>query len=300
VQLFVERVTAIVEDFTLTDANTQLVVRICRRLDGLPLAIELAAPGVEALGVEGLAARLDVSLRRPFGAQRRAAVPRHRTMQAVIDWSYRLLSEDEQRSLRTLGVFAGGLTAEAVAAISADVATPDADAIDRLADLVTKSLVVADVSGAKPRFRLLDTTRAYAIQKLDESGERQPIAQRHARHYRDLFQRAEVDATARPSSEWLADYTQEIDNLRAALDWTFSSVDGDISTGIALTAAAAPVWMYLSLIDEWRFRIAQAITALGTAASADAGLEFKLQAALQAALGASSAWIGCAVQPVQG
>jgi predicted ATPase len=295
VQLFVERVTAIVEDFTLTDANAPLVVAICRKLDGLPLAIEFAAARIEALGVEGLAARVEGSLRRLLKAQRRATVPRHRTMQAVADWSYGLLSEDEQRFLRALGVFAGGFTVKAAAAVAGDAATSDVDATARPADLVAKSLVAADVSGAKPRFRLLETIRAYAIEKRDESGEGQPIAQHHANYYRYLFQRAEGDATARPSIEWLADYGEEIDNLRAALDWAFSPVDGDISIGIALTAAAAPLWMYLSLIDEWRFRVTQALTALGKAASADDRLEMKLQAALQAALGASFARVGCDV-----
>ena len=123
VQLFVERVTAIVEDFALTDANARLVVAICRRLDGLPLAIEFAAPRVEALGVEGLAARLDDSLPL-LGAQRRAAMPRHRTMQAVIDWSYGLLSEDEQRFFRALGIFSGGFTVEAAAAVVVEAAKP--------------------------------------------------------------------------------------------------------------------------------------------------------------------------------
>src|SRR5580698_3059423 len=145
VQLFVERVAAIVEDFALTDANAALVVAICRRLDGLPLAIEFAAPRVEVLGIEGLAARLDDSFPRLLGAQRRAAIPRHRTMQAVIDWSYGLLDEDEQRFFRALGIFAGGFTGEAAAAVAVDAAN---DAIDRLVDLVAKSLVVADVSGA--------------------------------------------------------------------------------------------------------------------------------------------------------
>ena len=197
VQLFVERVTAIVEDFALTDANAPLVVAICRRLDGLPLAIEFAAPRVEALGVEGLAARLDDSLPL-LGTQRRAAMPRHRTMRAVVDWSYGLLSEDEQRFFRALGIFAGGFTVEAAAAVAMDAATTGVDAIDRLADLVAKSLVVADVSGTKPRFRLLDTTRAYALEKLDASGEREPIARRHAEYYRDLFERAEGEAATRP------------------------------------------------------------------------------------------------------
>ena len=152
----------------------------------MPLAIEFAAPRVEVLGVEGLAARLDDSLRL-LGTQRRAAMPRHRTMQAVVDWSYGLLSEDEQRFFRALGIFAGGFTGEAAAAVAMDAATTGADAIDRLADLVAKSLVVADVSGAKPRFRLLDTTRAYAIEKLDASGERERLARRHAEYYRRSF-----------------------------------------------------------------------------------------------------------------
>ena len=221
VQLFVERVTAIVEDFTLTDANAPLVVEICRRLDGLPLAIEFAAPRVEVLGVEGLVARLDHSL---AGAQRRAAMPRHRTMRAVVDWSYGLLSEDEQLFFRTLGIFTGAFSVEAAAAVAMDAANTAVDAIDRLADLVAKSLVVADVSGVKPRFRLLDTTRAYAIEKLDESGERDRIAHRHAGYYRNLFERAEDEAAVRPAGEWLGDYAQEIGNLHAALDWASSPV----------------------------------------------------------------------------
>src|SRR5712692_8703133 len=119
VQLFIERVTAIVEDFALTDANAQPVVEICQRLDGLPLAIEFAAPRVEVLGVEGLAAGLTRSLPL-LTARRRTAMPRHRTMRAVIDWSYGLLSEDEQRFFRALGIFAGGFTVEAAAAVALD------------------------------------------------------------------------------------------------------------------------------------------------------------------------------------
>src|SRR5438552_8556716 len=248
VQLFVERATAIVEDFALTDANAPPVVEICRRLDGLPLAIEFAAPRVEVLGVEGLAARLNHSL-PPWGTRRRATTARHQTMRTVVDWSYRLLSEDEQLFLRALGIFAGGFTVEAAAAVALDPATTRIDAIDRLADLVAKSLVVADVSGAKPRFRLLDTTRACAIEKLNESGERERVAHRHAEHYRDVIERAEGEAAARPTDEWLADYAREIDNVRAALDWAFSP-GGDGSIGVALTAAAVPLWLRLSLLDE--------------------------------------------------
>ena len=142
-----------------------------------------------------------------------------------------------------------------------DASKDAVDAIDRLADLVAKSLVVADVGGAKPRFRLLETTRAYAIEKLDESGERERIARRHAEYYRDLFERAEAEAAARSAGEWLADYAPEIDNLRAALDWAFSP-GGDRSIGVALTAAAVPLWMHLSLLEECRGRAKQALDAL--------------------------------------
>ena len=260
VQLFIERVTAIVEDFTLTDENAQPVVEICRRLDCLPLAIDFAAPRVEVLGIKGLAACLDDSLRL-LGTQRRAAMPRHRTMQAVVDWSYGLLSQDEQRFLRDLGIFAGGFTGEAAAAIAMDAATAGADAIDRLVDLVAKSLVVADVSGAKPRFRLLDTTRAYTIEKLDASGERERIARRHAEYYRDLFERAEREVSARPTDEWLADYAGEIDNLRAALDWALSPT-GEAAIGVALTAASVPLWVDLSMMAECRRHVERALARL--------------------------------------
>jgi predicted ATPase/DNA-binding winged helix-turn-helix (wHTH) protein len=282
VQLFVERVSAIVEDFALTDANASLVVAICRRLDGLPLAIEFAAPRVEVLGIEGLAACLDDSLRL-LGTQRRAPLPRHRTMRAVVDWSYGLLSQDEQRFLRALGIFAGGFTGEAATAVAMDAATTGTDAMDRLADLVAKSLIVVDVSGTKPRFRLLDTTRAYALEKLDESGEREPIARCHAEHYRALFERAEQEVLARPPSEWLADYAPEIDNLRAALDWACSP-DGDGSIGVALTVAAIPLWVQLPMVDECRSRVERVFASLAREAPIDARGEMKLQSALGASL----------------
>jgi predicted ATPase/DNA-binding winged helix-turn-helix (wHTH) protein len=281
VQLFVERVTAIVEDFALTDANVPLVVAICRRLDGLPLAIEFAAPRVEVLGVEGLAARLEDILRRLSGARRRAAVPRHRTMRAVIDWSYGLLSEEEQRFFRALGMYAGGFTGEAAAVVITEAATMDTDAINRLADLVAKSLVVADISGVKPRFRLLDTTRAYALEKLAASGEREAIARRHGEYYRQFFAQAEADALARTTGDWLANYAPEIDNMRMALDWAFSA-GGEASTGVALTAAAAPLWVRLSLLEEGRGRARQALGALGTASSENPREAMRLLTALGA------------------
>jgi predicted ATPase/DNA-binding winged helix-turn-helix (wHTH) protein len=278
VQLFVERVTAIVEDFALTDANAPLVVEICRRLDGLPLAIEFAAPRVEALGVEGLAARLDDSLPL-LGAPRRTALPRHRTMRAVVDWSYGLLSEDEQLFFRALGIFTGVFTVEAAAAVATDAANAGVDALGRLADLVAKSLVVADVSDTEPRFRLLDTTRAYAIEKLDESGEREPLARRHAEHYRDLFERAEAEWETRPANEWLAAYAFRLDDVRAALDWALSP-GGDAEIGVALTIAAAPLWFQLSLINECQTRVEHALRTLNPAPGEGGRRTMRLYAAL--------------------
>jgi predicted ATPase/DNA-binding winged helix-turn-helix (wHTH) protein len=286
VQLFVERVTAIVEDFALTSENTPLVLELCRGLDGLPLAIEFAAPGVEVLGLKGLVARLKDSLPL-LGSRRRGRVPRHRTMRAVIDWSYGLLGEDEQLFFRALGIFSGGFTAEAAAAVTIGSGTIGIEAIDRLAELVAKSLVVADVNGTRPRFRLLETTRAFAIETLDGSGEYQAIARRHADYYRSLFERAEDESVARLTDDWLADYAPEIDNLRAALDWALS-VDGSGSTARALAAAAAPLWMRLSLLEECRRRVQQALGSLGAGGVRNAHLEMRLHAALGASTSEAS------------
>ena len=257
VQLFVERATAIVEDFALTDANAQPVVEICRRLDGLPLAIEFAAPRVEVLGVAALAASLD-SLPL-LGAQRRTAMLRHRTMRSVVDWSYGLLSEDEQRFFRALGIFAGAFTVND-AAVVLDAVKTRIDAINSLADLVAKSLVVADVSGAQPRFRLLDTIRAYALEKVDESRERPTLASRHAGYYRDLLQRSGTSGEGRAADRPL------IDDLRAALRWATSSA-GDLRMSIELTTTAIPLWVDLSLMAECRRHVEEAIARLTSALS---------------------------------
>jgi predicted ATPase/DNA-binding winged helix-turn-helix (wHTH) protein len=293
VQLFVERVTAIIDDFALVDATAPVVAEICRRLDGLPLAIEFAAPRVEVLGVEGLAARLGDSLHL-LGARRRTTMPRHRTMRAVVDWSYGLLSGDEQLFFRALGIFVGGFTVEAADAVALDPPTTRIGAMDRLADLVAKSLVVADVSGAKSRFRLLDTTRAFAIEKFDENGERERLARRHAGYYRYLFERAEGEERVRSAGEWLADYACEIDNLRAARDWAFSP-GGNGSIGVALTAAAVPLWMRLSLFTECHSCAKQALDSLGIGGRPCA--EMKLHTALGTSLIYASRVIGPEIGP---
>ena len=278
VQLFVERVTASVEDFALTDTNAPLVAEICRRLDGLPLAIEFAAPRVETLGVEGLTSRLDDSLPLLTG-WRRTATPRHRTMQAVLDWSYGLLNEDEQRLLRVLGIFSGLFTVEAAAAVGAESPTKGFDAINHLADLVTKSLIVADVGGPVPRFRLLDTTRSYALGKLYEAAEWQTYARRHAEYFHDLMRRAGAEWDTRSTLDWRNSYASQIDDVRAALDWAFSST-GDAAIGVALTTAAVPLFSELWLLEECRVRAERALAALEHATTDDGHRRMKLYAAV--------------------
>jgi predicted ATPase/DNA-binding winged helix-turn-helix (wHTH) protein len=280
VQLFVERVFAIAEDFELTDANAPLVIEICRKLDGLPLAIEFAAPCVEALGVRGLADRLSNSLPL-LNAQRRTATARHQTMRAVVDWSYGLLSDDVRPIFRALGIFAGSFTAAAATTVAMDAATTSIGATDLLADLVAKSLVVADIRGDQPEFRLLDTTRTYVIEKLGERGEREAVASRHAGYFRDLFERAEAERETRPIDEWLRDYAPQIDNLRAALDWSFSP-GGSSEIGVALTAAAIPLWSHLSLLRECCARTERALNILRSGAVHDAHREMKMSAAFAA------------------
>src|SRR6266850_1476112 len=176
-----------------------------RRLDGMPLAIELAAARTASLGLEGLASRLDDRFRLLTGG-RRTAPPRHQTLRATLDWSYELLSEPERVILRRLAVFAGPFSMEAAAAVAASPELAAPDVIEGLLGLVTKSLVVAEGEGAVARYRLLDTMRAYTLEKLGESGERARLARRHAEYYRQLFERAETESETQPSAEWLADY----------------------------------------------------------------------------------------------
>jgi predicted ATPase/DNA-binding winged helix-turn-helix (wHTH) protein len=282
VQLFVDRATASLDEFELSDADAPIVADICRQLDGIPLALELAAARVDAFGVRGLAAHLDDRFRL-LAEGRRAVPPRHRTLSATLDWSYRLLKEAEQRIFRRLAIFADGFTLDAAGAVAADATQPEREIIDQVADLVAKSLVAADVGDAEPRLRLLDTTRVYALEKLIESGEREQLARRHAEYYRDLFEQAETELERRPRAEWLAEHGRQIDNLRAALDWAFSP-GGDASIAVALTAAAVPLWMQLSLLEECRGRVEQALAAFGASLNRDSRCEMRLHAALGAAL----------------
>ena len=285
VQLFVARARAAESGF-VPDARTAAIIgAVCRRLDGIPLAIELAAARTATLGVEGLAARLDDRFRLLTGGHR-TALPRHQTLRATLDWSYELLPEPERVVLRRLAIFAGGFTLEAATAIGASAESPEIaalDVVDGVANLVAKSLVWAHVGAAVVRYRHLETTRAYAFEKLTESGEFEQVARRHAEYYRDLFERAEAEWETRPTAEWLEDYRHWIDNVRAALDWAFSP-SGDASIGVALTAASVPLWFQLSLMVECRGRVERALASLEPGSSLGTRREMQLYAALGASL----------------
>jgi predicted ATPase len=203
IQLFVERASAALEDFELSEADAPLVAEICRKLDGIPLAIEFTASRVDTLGVRGLASRLDDRLRL-LTQGRRTALPRHRTMRAMLDWSYDVLTAAEQRVFRRLAIFAGGFMFDAAGAVAADASAPESEVIDQVAELVAKSLIAADLAESEPRFRLPETICAYALEKLAESGERQEIARRHAEFFRGLFRPAALGAQLPPTGAGLS------------------------------------------------------------------------------------------------
>ncbi|HKM71057.1 MAG TPA: winged helix-turn-helix domain-containing protein, partial [Stellaceae bacterium] len=210
VRLFVERLSAADPHFAPDRRNAAMIAAICRRLNGMPLAIELAAARAAVLGVEEVATHLDDRFRLLTGG-RRTGLPRHQTLRATLDWSYQLLSEPERVILRRLSVFAGVFRLEAASAVIASPEIAPAEVVDGIANLVAKSLVTAVAGGTIARCRLLDTMRAYALEKLAESGEREWLARRHAEYYRDLFERAEAELDARPATEWLAEYGPKTD-----------------------------------------------------------------------------------------
>ena len=196
VQLFVERAAASSGGFELSDADAPLVAEICRRLDGVPLAIELAAARIDAFGARDLAAHLDDALPLLTGG-RRPAWPRHHSLRANLDWGHGLLREDERVVLRRLAIFAGDFTLEAASAVAASAAMGAAEVVACLADLVAKSLITAHVGGALQRYRLLETTRAYTLEKLADSGELEEVERRHTAYASKHLQWVETDGMRR-------------------------------------------------------------------------------------------------------
>ena len=280
VRLFIATTRALQSDFSPHGENLPAIAAICRRLDGIPLAINFAATRVATLGLQQVAAGLDDRLGMLTGG-RRTALPRHQTLRATLDWSYELLPEPEGLVLRHLAVFAGGFTAEAASLVAAGGEIAASEVVRSLANLVTKSLVTLEAGSVIAHYRLHETTRAYALEKLAESGEFEQVARRHANYYRALFDGAEIELDTLPAPAWLAAYAHQIGEVRAALDWAFSPT-GAAEIGVALTVAAVPLWVHLSLMEECRGRVERALS--GPAESRDARRNMQLYAALGAAL----------------
>ena len=219
VELLVARMRELDWDFSPDSDGLAAIAAICRHLDGIPLAIEFAATRATALGLEQVASRLGDRLTLLTGG-RRTALPRHRTLRAMLDWSYELLPEAEQRLFRRLAVFPGGFTLEATAAVAGDSTAPAV--AESMANLVAKSLVMRDGSVPAGRWRLLETIRAYGLGRLAESGDAEQITRRCAEFFRDLFVRAAPGSSREAATVDLAQYAREIDNVRAAIDWCFS------------------------------------------------------------------------------
>jgi predicted ATPase/DNA-binding CsgD family transcriptional regulator len=248
VVLFDQRARSSDRRFALGDDNAPTVAEICRQLDGIPLAIELAAARVHVLTLRALSRGLDRRLALLTSGDR-TVLPRHQTMRALIDWSYDLLAPPERRLFERLSVFAGGCDLAAATAVAADDAEGELEVLTLLASLVDKSLVVADLSDDEPRYRLLESTRQYAREKLAARGETALVAHRHARAYLDLAQRFEHDYDVAPDSQRRATLFQvEVENLRAALEWCLDG-RGDVILGQRLAAVMVPVWMHVSLVE---------------------------------------------------
>ena len=247
IELFVERAAASSEAFQFTDEDVPLVSEICRRLDGNPLAMEIAAASVEAFGLRDLAAHLDDRFDLLVRG-RRTAAPRQQTLRNLLDWSHGTLSESEQTTLRRLSVFRGAFTLDAAGAVSG--ARGNALAVmNDVASLVRKSLLVVNVVAAQATYRLLDSTHAYARDKARQAGELDGLSQLHATYFEALLQRAEADWPASSRSEWLERYGYVIDDARAATDWALGP-DGEPAQGVRLTSLLLPLCFQFGLIEE--------------------------------------------------
>jgi predicted ATPase/DNA-binding winged helix-turn-helix (wHTH) protein len=276
VQLFLAKMAAARSSF-LPDRDALIDVGvICRRLDGIPLAIEFAAARAATLGVKQVAARLDDR----FGlltSGRRTAVPRHQTRHAALEWSYDLLPESERRLLRRTAVFPSGFTSEAAAAVLGDADLAPSSVVGGIANLVAKSLVTFDGPPSGGRWRLLETIRAYALEKLVEAGEADRAIRRSAEYLRDLFRPTAAASQGRKHPERNHSH-REIDNVRAAIDWALSP-SGDLAIGLELTANSAPLWFQLSLMTEFRERVEDALKLLLAMPETNDELEMRLQIA---------------------
>ena len=249
VRLFLERAWASVPEFAVTEGNASAVAQICHRLDGMPLAIELAAARVRVLSVDQIAARLDDCFHLLTGGAR-TELPRHQTLRAAIDWSYDLLTDNERDLLRRLSVFAGGWTLAAAEGICAGDRVAEAEILDLLSHLVDKSLVTVGERTSGIRYRLLETVRQYARAELERAGAAAAVRDRHAVYFRRFAETIEPRINTSQRADELARLDRERDNLRAALHWALEARDAE--TGLRVAAALFWFWLHRGHWNEGR------------------------------------------------
>jgi predicted ATPase len=281
IQLFVERAAASGARLDLSDADAAIVTSICRKLDGVALAIELAAGRVETYGLQQTAALLEERLSLLWQGQR-TAPPRQQTLKATLDWSYELLSALERQVLRQLAAFVGDFTLEAARSVLAGATIDQNLVFGAIDSLVAKSMVAIRPVGAMMRYRLLDTTRAYALEIGIDDAELADLAARHATYYRRWLEQTGAEWPTLSSPAERAPHLAALGNVRAALEWCFGA-NGNTEIGVGLAAAAAPVFLAMSLLTECHRWSERAILALDDAARAGPE-EMHLQATLGVSL----------------
>ena len=255
VRLFIDRAVASDPRFAVTISNAPAVAQVCHRLDGIPLALELAAARVRVLAVEQIATRLDDRFRLLTGGSR-TAVLRQQTLRATMDWSFDLLSEEEHALLRRLSVFAGGWTLEAAEAICSGNGVAASDTLDLLTQLVNKSLVIAETQGGEARYRLLETVRQYGRDRLLKSKKLETMRDRHLNFFLNLAEKAEPHLEGGEQAVWLNRLGAEHDNLRGALEW---SIHGAPGKGLRLAVALGKFWLVRGHFTEGRGWLEEAL-----------------------------------------
>jgi predicted ATPase len=252
VQLFAERAVAVDASFTLSDTDVQEVTHLCRRLDGIPLAIELAAARVRMFTPAELAERLDQRFRLLTGG--RGAVERHQTLRAAIDWSYDILSAADRTVFDRLSVFWSGCTLTAAQAICSGDGIDEIDVVDALSSLIDKSLVVADHSDRATRYRQLETVRQYAEERLVVSGDADAVRERHARYFADFARDAGRGLWSSEEVAWAQRVEADLDNFRAAVSWAVAAGETDmamrVSAALVTQAVERPAWATASIAEQ--------------------------------------------------
>jgi len=249
IELFVERTVASLDGFTLSDADVPYVTKICRRLDGIPLAIELAARRVGLFGLRELAIMLDDKLSLSTQGHR-TAFPRHKTMLAALDWSYELLTETEKASLCCLSVFSESFSLDSALKITGGVGIDIAEAIEAMASLVDKSLLLMQQDKLTVSYRLLNTTRTYASGRRHEFFSSAAIQRQYAALVVEMLTNANRELAGKSLTDWRQDHCRKIDDVRAALEWAFSA-EGDPDVAVELLVASSSIWFHLLLLNDY-------------------------------------------------